>query len=458
MKVFAIDNKQNTIQPKKNISRQTFKNSVLVSHYATELMNINSSEIARTIISNNKELLINKAVREFIAGFLNGVKNSPKTSEYTKKQILLMLKNNFSGFMYLYDGYYRSTEERLQAIEPKCSFSDIADEAQRITEDAMETAVRLATKQGSQHYLPNFLKASKDADGSIDRFVGYQAADLLDKINDSNFREITRRCIYRDKNGNVNRDLLSKTYNSSKDKIWYVINHYGLKTEEDVFKEYEKENLYLPQNFYKLLQELNKNKLIYIDNASILNKEIGDYGKILLILPDIPRTEENKEIYDKMIRFLSTVDEYEFDFNQKDKNGISFIEKVINSENSKLVDMVKSINKKELIYYPELDLAVERVQDSKFKEKLKELDFKFETLEEAARLRSTLLLRKLSEQFGSPLCDKEKMILHLWDIASKQRGEKDSKIEFGKYLCETFLNDISLDNINKLIKEILNFS
>ena len=92
-----------------------------------ELMKIDNSEIARTIIGNNKELLRVQAVREFIAGFLKGVKNSKGISEREKKSILGELYYNFKDFIYLYDGYYRSMEEKLQAHKPKCSFSDIAD-------------------------------------------------------------------------------------------------------------------------------------------------------------------------------------------------------------------------------------------------------------------------------------------------------------------------------------------
>ena len=463
MKITKINDKQ-TIScriyksDKKNVSKPSFKGLESAEHYAVELMKIDSSEIARTIIGNNKELLPVKAVREFIAGFLNGIKNSPDTSEYTKNKILLNLKYNFKNFIYLYDGYYRSIEEKLQAHKPKCSFSDIADKRGKITEAAMDTAVRLAKMRGSEHYLPEFLAASKDADGSIDSYVGCQVADLLDRVGDWDLLRIMKFRIYRDENGNINRDLLDKIYPSPIKKTWEVIEHYGLKTAEDVFKEYSKQNLFLPQNFYKFLQELNENRLIYSNEASILDKEIGDYGKILFILPDIPRTEENKESYDKIIRFLSSIDKYEFDFNQKDKNGISFMEKVINSENPKLLDFVNKMNKKDLIYYPELDWAVNGAQNQEFKEKLKELDFKFEALEKAAQLRSTLALRKLTPQFDSPLCDKEKMILHIWDIAKKSESGMDSKKEFGRYLCNTFIDDISEDTMFKIMNEGVNES
>ena len=457
MKITAI-NKQTAIasriyQSDKNTSKPSFRGAGSAEQYAVKLMKIDNSEAARLLIGSCKKLLPVKEVREFISEFLLGVKNSQGTSQNLKDTILRQLSYNFNDFVYKDGWYFKTEEEELNAHKPKCSFSDIADKNGKITESAMDTAVRLAKIRGSEHYLPEFLAASKDADGSIDSYVGCQVADLLDRVGDWDLLRIMKFRIYRDENGNINRDLLDKIYPSPIKKTWEVIEHYGLKTAEDVFKEYSKQNLFLPQNFYKFLQELNENRLIYSNEASILDKEIGDYGKILFILPDIPRTEENKESYDKIIRFLSSIDKYEFDFNQKDKNGISFMEKVINSENPKLVDFVNKMNKKELIYYPELDWAVNGIQNQEFKEKLKELDFKFEALEKAAQLRSTLAIRKLTPQFDSPLCDKEKMILHIWDIAKKSDSGMDSKKEFGRFLCDTFIDDISEDTMFKIMNE-----
>ena len=448
---FNINKKHNS-----KTTNPVFKSAQSAEHYAMELMQIDSSEIARTIIGNNKELLPVKAVREFITGFLNGVKNSPNTSQYTKNRILRDLWYHFNDFIYLYDGYYRSTEERLQAHKPKCSFSDIADNEGKITEAAMNIAVELAKLHGAEHYLKEYLAAAKDADGSISYDAGYCVADIINSLGDWHGRDVFRYRIYRDENKNVNRKFVDAVRGAFKSDITYVINHFGLKTKEEVFNEYTGKNLYLPENYYNLVVELGKNRLLYSNDASVMKKEIGDYGKILFILPDIQRTEENKETYDKIIEYLFTNNNtFKYDFNQKDKNGISFMEKVINSENPKLIDMLKSTPKEDLVYYPELDWAVNGVQNSEFKEKLKELNFKFEALEKAAKLRSTLALRKITKQLDSPLCDKEQMILHLWDIAQKSDSGMDSKKEFGRYLCNTFIDDISEDTMFKIMNEAI---
>ncbi len=443
---------------KRNVSMPAFKGVGTPEYYAIEMMKIYNSEAAGDLIGSSKKLLPVKEIRDFVAGFLNGVKNSKGTSNRLKETILRQLGYRFNDFIYKDGWYFRTVEEELNAHKPKCSFSDIADKNGVITESAWDVAKILAEARGSDHYLPDYLAAAKDADGSIDSIVGYRVADLIERVGDWDLKKIMKYRVYRNANGDVNRDLLDKIYHAPKNKTWYVIEHYGLKSSDEVFREYANENLYLPQNFYKFLQGLTENRLLYSNEASILDKEIGDYGKVLFIIPDIPRTEENKESYDKLIRFISSINNYEFDFNQKDKNGISFMEKVINSENSNLLDLVNNLRKKDLIYYPELDWAVNGVQNQEFKEKLKDLDFKFEALEKAAKLRSTLALRKLTPQFNSPLCDKEEMILHLWDIAKNSDSGMDSKKEFGRYLCNTFIDDISEDTMFKIMNEGVNDS
>jgi len=66
-----------------------------------------------------------------------------------------------------------------------------------------------------------------------------------------------------------------------------------------------------------------------------------------------------------------------------------------------------------------------------------------------------LALRKLIPQLNSPLCDKEAMILYLWEIATKQDNGIDSKKEFGRYICDTFIDDISQDTMFKIMNQSL---
>jgi hypothetical protein len=53
--------------------------------------------------------------------------------------------------------------------------------------------------------------------------------------------------------------------------------------------------------------------------------------------------------------------------------GVSFVEKVIMSENSKLLELIKD---KPLEYYPELEYTYKNIQNPEFKEGVNRLNFK----------------------------------------------------------------------------------
>ena len=105
MKISGI-NKQTPItsriykSDKKNVSKPSFKGLESAEHYAVELMKIDNSEAARLFISNSKKLLPVKEIRDFIAGFLYGVKNSQGTSQNLKDTIVRQLSYNFDYFVF----------------------------------------------------------------------------------------------------------------------------------------------------------------------------------------------------------------------------------------------------------------------------------------------------------------------------------------------------------------------
>ena len=109
------------------------------------------------------------------------------------------------------------------------------------------------------------------------------------------------------------------------------------------------------------------------------------------------------------------------DFNQKDKNGISVLEKVVNAENEELLEVIIK-NSDELYYYPELDWGVNGIQNQAFKEKLKLLNLKFRDLEQSAQLCSLKTFERLKSQLESPLCNKAKVIEELFYIVKEQKG------------------------------------
>ena len=186
----------------------------------------------------------------------------------------------------------------------------------------------------------------------------------------------------------------------------------------------EDKNLYKAEDLLEILRELKKTNRL---TPAYLNASIKDYDSLFWAIIDAPKTEENKEAYSEMIKLLSGVDSKfkkgaeKLNFNQKDKNGISVLEKVINAENEELLDVIIK-NSDELYYYPELDWGVNGIQNQAFKEKIKNLDLKFKDLEQSAQLCSVKTFDRLKPQLDSPLCDKAKVIENLFNIVKEQKG------------------------------------
>ena len=186
----------------------------------------------------------------------------------------------------------------------------------------------------------------------------------------------------------------------------------------------EDKNLYKAEDLLEILRELKKTNRL---TPAYLNASIKDYDSLFWTIIDAPKTEENKEAYSEMIKLLSGVDSKfkkgaeKLNFNQKDKNGISVLEKVINAENEELLDVIIK-NSDELYYYPELDWGVNGIQNQAFKEKIKNLDLKFKDLEQSAQLCSVKTFDRLKPQLDSPLCDKAKVIENLFNIVKEQKG------------------------------------
>ena len=95
------------------------------------------------------------------------------------------------------------------------------------------------------------------------------------------------------------------------------------------------------------------------------------------------------------------------DYKQVDSNGISVIEKIINSENPDLLDLIKDIG---FDYSRELDYAYKRIDDKNFKDKVKSLNINFPNIKEAIRLNSTKALQELLPEFKSPFFNTKKLV------------------------------------------------
>ena len=251
----------------------------------------------------------------------------------------------------------------------------------------------------------------------------------------------------KNKNGKFSKERI-KEFSKIKDSELLIRVLAGKPLDEMI----EGKNLYKAEELLEILKELKNTERL---NADTLNASIKDFDSLFWAIIEAPRTEENKETYSKVMELFSKV--RGLDYNQKDAHGISVLEKVINSENEELLNVIID-NSVKLNYYPELDWAYNGVQNPKFKEKLKSLNLKFKDLEQAAELCSVKILNKIKSQFESPFCDKERVIRELFYTARIQKGKEPLAFvyhlleEYGEYLHRDLFNEMATWQVSERIK------
>ena len=127
-------------------------------------------------------------------------------------------------------------------------------------------------------------------------------------------------------------------------------------------------NLYTSDDMLELLKDMFAENILYKKDILTTPIKEGD-SSILMYVADIFPTEENVKKYDKILKILNGIKGINYNF--KDNNGVSFLEKVMISENEKLLDLIKN---EQFEYYPELDYVYENIQNPEFREKVKELN------------------------------------------------------------------------------------
>ena len=170
---------------------------------------------------------------------------------------------------------------------------------------------------------------------------------------------------------------------------------YGSKTQD-----IDADNLFTAENYLAMLEEND----VSGNQAGFLHKKINDKGDTLLtqffdICPD-----ENPKAYNQIIKKLKNING--LDFNQKGALGISCLEKIMNSENEKVIPLIRDF---QFNYTPELEYAYQNIRNKNFKTKVQKLNIQFPDILEAVRLRSYDSLNRLEAQLDSPLCDRKKL-------------------------------------------------
>ncbi len=299
----------------------------------------------------------------------------------------------------------------------------------------VDTAFELSAEAGNK-------KVNLEVAGILQNF-GYNAM----KYNNTaiqRFKEMMRQAceLCKDSEGNFAESNIIETAKELKYIYEDLLrNDKSLKKSENYLREKylakitQDKNLYDTQTMLEILE-------VSGSDFNMLTTKIPDYDNLLLTIADIP-SQNNPQAYRKIIDKLNCLENV--NFNMKDSNGISLLEKVINSENTQLLKVISHPSNAALEYTPELDFAYRGIRDIKFKKQVdNELNLRFPQLEEAVKCSSKTAFEKIENQLDSPICKKEKVLENLWQIA-KANSTKDFCNYFAKKYADDLPNSVAND-------------
>ena len=168
-------------------------------------------------------------------------------------------------------------------------------------------------------------------------------------------------------------------------------------------------NYYSAEGMLQLIQELKNSGLLNSYNLSMPICKNGD--SILMSIPDIAYNNESKSVFKEIVSLLK--EQSGINYNQDNNFGVSFLEKVINSENIELVELIKD---KVLTYEPILECTYNGIQNPEFKEKVRELSISFPKLDLIAKTGNLNLFKENISLLSSPLFNKQKQIPELYKL------------------------------------------
>lgn len=181
----------------------------------------------------------------------------------------------------------------------------------------------------------------------------------------------------------------------------------------DVIENYDVNNLFEPEDILKILE--NKELKQNYTNGELFNYKLENENNDTLLtkILDIIPTKENQKDYDKIIEVMKNTEN--IDYNQVDSNGISVIEKIINSENLEMLDVVKDFK---FNYTRDMDYAYQKIESPKFKRKVQHLNVDFPNIKEAIDLNSNKALALVMSEFQSPFCNVSEMMQYAYNHLS----------------------------------------
>ena len=172
------------------------------------------------------------------------------------------------------------------------------------------------------------------------------------------------------------------------------------------------------------LEMVQKSFGLSLNSTDFISKAI-DY------LIDNDSNDERQEVIAKLKKLTN------IDYNKIDENGISVVEKIFNSEDTELLELLKG---KKLNYSRDLDYAYNRIENDRFKKQVNELNFEFIDLEDAIKAFSMRAVEECKYGFKSPLFKMEyngAKLLHLVNSLNQEWSfQRNFKNKYGQYLSE----------------------
>ena len=205
-------------------------------------------------------------------------------------------------------------------------------------------------------------------------------------------------------------------------------------------KTYDTNDLFSTKNY---LEALKKADIELLGGGDFFNRKIDEQGNTMLTqFFDVIPTKENQQEYVEILNILKNVKG--INYNQKDGNGISCLEKIINSENTQVLPLICGM---EFDYSPEVDILYNHIQDKNFKKRLDDAEIKFNFVDilKAVELTSFDTLKELRQQLQSPLCDRKRLAMQIEKILTDKhdniRNQRDYYAqEYVHQYYEEFVN------------------
>ena len=190
-------------------------------------------------------------------------------------------------------------------------------------------------------------------------------------------------------------------------------------------QDYDTDDLFAAK---KYLDALKQADIEILGGGDFFNRPIDRQGNTMLTqFFDVIPTKENQKEYQEILNIMKNVKG--INFNQKDGNGISCIEKIINAENERVLPLIAGA---EFDYSSEIEILYNHIQDKRFKQRFNDAGviFNFNDILQAVRLNSWHSLTRLRPQLNSPLCNRRHLANQIEELLIEKTNRPQNRSDY----------------------------